>query len=339
MTSWVATHWLQVIVPLLVFIAVVLLGFAARWTIHRVLQKQRLKTNWVSNSFVIETIWNAFIFWFILLGAYIAFEVSILPGTGKKLAGEGLATIFVISMMITLTRWSGRLVRFHLGKTEATQSLTSVIQNVARTTIIIIGLLILFDIWGFPTFPITLVLIAAIFIVVFAFRNTLDNLLAGLEIAYGEHIKVVHLIKLVSGETGHVKKISWTRTVLQTNEGNLVIIPNYKLMANIIINHGNIAAEMIDNSPQKVVAASKKTNPGDKLSDRECEVLQLIGEGATNREIAEKLIISEHTAKSHLRSIRNKLNLRNRQQAAVYAERCGLGSEPESPKKTLTADK
>jgi DNA-binding CsgD family transcriptional regulator len=66
------------------------------------------------------------------------------------------------------------------------------------------------------------------------------------------------------------------------------------------------------------------------LTVREREVLKLIGLGATNREIADKLIISEHTVKSHLRSILNKLNIRNRQQAAVYAEREGLvvGTEP-----------
>ncbi len=57
------------------------------------------------------------------------------------------------------------------------------------------------------------------------------------------------------------------------------------------------------------------------LSDREQDVIKLIGEGASNREIAETLIISEHTVKAHLRSILNKLNLRNRQQMAAYAVR------------------
>ena len=68
------------------------------------------------------------------------------------------------------------------------------------------------------------------------------------------------------------------------------------------------------------------------LSEREREVLSLIGNGATNREIAERLIISENTVKSHLRSILNKLNIRNRQQAAVYAEREGLVSASASVK-------
>jgi DNA-binding CsgD family transcriptional regulator len=201
--------------------------------------------------------------------------------------------------------------------------------NISRIIIFVIGVLIVFDIWGVPTFPVTLVLIAVLFIAVFAFRSTLDNFLAGVEIAYGEHIKVGHLIKLGSGETGHVTKISWVRTVIQTHEGNLVIIPNYKLMNNIIINHGAVTAETTVKYTQ-ISTPVVKTPVADTLSDREREVLRLIGQGATNREIAEKLIISEHTVKSHLRSILSKLDLRNRMQAAAYAERQGLSSEPEN---------
>jgi len=68
----------------------------------------------------------------------------------------------------------------------------------------------------------------------------------------------------------------------------------------------------------------------DGLSDREREVLGLVGLGATNREIAQKLIISEHTVKVHLRTILNKLNLQNRQQAAAYAAKEGLLKENEN---------
>ncbi len=63
------------------------------------------------------------------------------------------------------------------------------------------------------------------------------------------------------------------------------------------------------------------------LSEREGEVLKLVGVGATNREIAERLIVSEHTVKVHLRSILNKLNLRNRQQIAAYAAQEGMIEE------------
>lgn len=60
------------------------------------------------------------------------------------------------------------------------------------------------------------------------------------------------------------------------------------------------------------------------LTEREREVLVLVGQGSTNREIADRLYISEHTVKAHIRTILNKLNLRNRLQAAAYAMKMGL---------------
>ena len=204
------------------------------------------------------------------------------------------------------------------------QSLIAAALSVARIIIIVTGVLVILEIWGAPTLPIILVLVGGLFIAGVAFRNTFDNFIAGFEIIYGEHIKVGHLIKIGSGETGHVTKISWTRTIIQTSQGNLVIIPNQALMANTVINYGAVADTNADNDALNGATGSEPAGPIDSLSDREREVLRLIGFGATNHEIAEKLIISEHTVKSHLRSILNKLNIRNRQQAAVYAERQGL---------------
>ena len=60
------------------------------------------------------------------------------------------------------------------------------------------------------------------------------------------------------------------------------------------------------------------------LSPREGEVLPLVAQGATNKEIADTLFISENTAKTHLRSIMEKLHLANRSQAAAYAVKRGL---------------
>ncbi len=62
----------------------------------------------------------------------------------------------------------------------------------------------------------------------------------------------------------------------------------------------------------------------DPLSPREREVLALIARGLTNREIAEELTISEHTARNHVTSILDKLGLSRRAEAAVYAARLGL---------------
>jgi DNA-binding NarL/FixJ family response regulator len=65
-------------------------------------------------------------------------------------------------------------------------------------------------------------------------------------------------------------------------------------------------------------SASSHAQPGD-LTDREIEVVRLIAQGATNREIAEQLVISEGTVKNHISNILSRLGLRDRTQAAIYA--------------------
>ena len=69
---------------------------------------------------------------------------------------------------------------------------------------------------------------------------------------------------------------------------------------------------------------SETINPYNNLSEREQEVLKLIAEGLSNAEIAEKLVLSEKTIKSHVSNILNKLHLADRTQAAVFAWRKGM---------------
>ncbi len=64
------------------------------------------------------------------------------------------------------------------------------------------------------------------------------------------------------------------------------------------------------------------------LTPRETEVLQLVANGACNREIANALCISENTVKNHLRNILEKLQLENRVQAVAFALRQGLIQDP-----------
>ncbi len=64
--------------------------------------------------------------------------------------------------------------------------------------------------------------------------------------------------------------------------------------------------------------------PDTRLSPRETDVLKLVARGATNREIADALFISENTVKTHLSNIMEKLHLANRSQAAAYAVKWGL---------------
>ena len=85
--------------------------------------------------------------------------------------------------------------------------------------------------------------------------------------------------------------------------------------------HPHIAARMIQ---ELQAGRHREAAPPVLLSEREAEVLRLIAEGDSNTAIAERLVISENTVKSHVSNILSKLHLTDRTQAAIYAWRSGM---------------
>ena len=67
-----------------------------------------------------------------------------------------------------------------------------------------------------------------------------------------------------------------------------------------------------------------EVNPFTLLSDRELEVLQLVANGLSNAEIAEQLVVTVKTVRTHVSNILSKLHLKDRTQATVYAWREGI---------------
>ena len=82
-----------------------------------------------------------------------------------------------------------------------------------------------------------------------------------------------------------------------------------------------VVAEFARLSRKKATTANPVIEP---LSEREIEILRLIAQGASNREIAGTLFLAEGTVKNHVTSILGKLEARDRTQAALKAKDCGL---------------
>jgi NarL family two-component system response regulator LiaR len=86
--------------------------------------------------------------------------------------------------------------------------------------------------------------------------------------------------------------------------------------------HPVIARKVLD----ELSRPSKRPPTPDPLTPREVEVLQLLAQGLENAEIAERLVITEATVRTHVSNITGKLHVASRTQAALYALREGIAS-------------
>ncbi|WP_410643241.1 response regulator [Amycolatopsis sp. lyj-346] len=101
-------------------------------------------------------------------------------------------------------------------------------------------------------------------------------------------------------------------------------LPAAELAESVRLAHAGVT--QLDRTAARHVAAALSAHPAapDALTSRETEVLRLVATGATNREIASRLFLSEGTVKNHVSRILGRLGLRDRTQAAVYARDRGL---------------
>ncbi len=79
---------------------------------------------------------------------------------------------------------------------------------------------------------------------------------------------------------------------------------------------------------QGLTQSRSSVGRGVQLTERELELLPLLVEGLANREIAEQLSVSENTVKYHVKAILQKLDAKNRTEAAMFAIRAGLVKPP-----------
>ena len=86
--------------------------------------------------------------------------------------------------------------------------------------------------------------------------------------------------------------------------------------------HPDIARKLMEQVARQPSAV--RAAPAEDLTEREREVIRLVAQGRSNQEIAQKLVISDKTVKTHVSNILGKLHLEDRTQLAIYAIKNGL---------------
>ena len=134
-----------------------------------------------------------------------------------------------------------------------------------------------------------------------------------------EAVDLYHALSV--GARGYVLKISNPQEIIdalrQVHQGWVVVSP---AMAPRFLSDLGEAAEPIAGSHPR----DGGQGPGIQLTLREQEILRHVARGLSNAQLADTLLVSENTVKTHIKNILGKLHMKNRSEAANYAARIGL---------------
>lgn len=132
---------------------------------------------------------------------------------------------------------------------------------------------------------------------------------------------VTHALK--TGATGYLLKEmdadALVEAVKVVADGGSYLHP--RVTHNLVKEYRRLSAE--EDNPDKYLPQVEIRRPYHLLTRRECEVLQLLADGKSNRGIGEALFISEKTVKNHVSNILQKMNVNDRTQAVIVAIKNG----------------
>lgn len=226
-----------VVVPLCVFLITLMSGLLFRSLLFKRLSAWSEKTTSRLDDVVIGAVKGPFVIWTLMLGLYIAVQVSHIPERPAGLIQTALSVLGMASVVLVVANMFSRVVASYGDKVQSALPVTSLTQNIGRIVIIGVGALMILNRLGISVAPLLAALGVGGLAVALALQDTLSNLFAGFYISIARQIKVGDFIQLESGQEGYVTDINWRTTAIKMLPNNMVLIPNAKLIQSIVTNY------------------------------------------------------------------------------------------------------
>jgi small-conductance mechanosensitive channel len=233
---FLARHWEQLIVPFCVLALTLVVGYAAKRLMVRLLRPWAARSKGPTAQIVVNALKGPFMIWVLILGTHLAMQSSDLHPRATLWIGRGLLALWILSLTIIGSRLAGGLIRFHGSGIPGALPVTTLTQTLAQLAVVILGLLVLLNLWGVSITPILTALGVGGLAVALALQDTLSNLFAGFYVAVAGQVRLGDYIRLNTGEEGYVTDIGWRSTTIRALASNMIIIPNSKLGQAIVTN-------------------------------------------------------------------------------------------------------
>lgn len=190
-----------------------------------------------SVDIILQSLHRTTLLWFGIAGFYGAILISGSGITGdvKAFLEKILTILFLYSATLVLARLAAGFVNLLISRKVGVP--TSLISNLAKIAVLILGTLILLQTVGIQVTPIVTTLGVGGLAVGLALQDTLANLFAGFYLIISRQVRTGDYLKLDGGYEGYVTDINWRNTSIKEFSNNVIIVPNSRLSSAIFTNY------------------------------------------------------------------------------------------------------
>ncbi len=228
---------IEYILPISYVLGSIVLGFLCQFILFNWLHSIAKKTKWRGDDIIIRSLRGWIILWFILAGISLAVPHLIVDAPTLNIINKIFLVLVIFSITMVLANIAVGFVDLVSGRIKEAIPKTTILTNITRVFVLIIGILIILNALGISIAPILAGLGIGGLAVALALQDTLSNLFAGLQIIVSRQLKPGDYVQLSSGEEGYVVDITWRNTTIRELGNNLIIIPNAKLAQTIVKNY------------------------------------------------------------------------------------------------------
>jgi small-conductance mechanosensitive channel len=238
---------------LVVFIVTAAVGFAVRFLALKALQRSRHHPDVL--RLVDQSVRLPSILFCILFGLYVTLyiEGEHLPGRHTVVALTALHVFLIVSVTFAIARLVGSLVTAALRRRDLAISGTELSLTVIKVGIWLTGFLMMLNALGIAITPLLTALGIGGLAVSLALQDTLSNFFAGIYVLLDKPIGIGDTVKLESGHEGMVLAIGWRTTRLRNTSGEIIVVPNNKVVQSVLINTSSAVAMPRQASDNKIV--------------------------------------------------------------------------------------
>jgi small-conductance mechanosensitive channel len=234
---------MQWILPATFILSSLLIGLICEKFLFPKLKKLIVQKHIPGTRIIFQALHRLTFIWFGLAGISAALVAA--PNFNpevKIVIQQIIKVIFLFSATLVFARLTAGFVNLFIRKTDGVS--TSLISNLAKTGVLVLGTLIILQTIGIQITPIVTTLGVGGIAVGLALQDTLANLFAGFYLIISKQVRTGDYVKLDAGHEGYVTDITWRNTTIKELSNNVVIVPNSKLASAIFTNYHLPAKEI-----------------------------------------------------------------------------------------------